>query len=191
MARLDAVRDALPDFARDAKLNLASVLGPGALGDAQRWGVAVATAAAARHRPLLDAMVADALATVGPAVVDDALAAASLMAMNNVFYRFRHFVEGHEAEYARRPARLRMQRIGKPATSRADFELFCLAVSAVNGCESCVRAHEHTVREHGVSIDQVHDAIRIASTIHAVAVSLEAAAALPSPAVQTATAVPT
>jgi len=59
------------------------------------------------------------------------------------------------------------------ATNKADFELFCLAVSAVNGCEMCVRSHEEVVLTVGLSTDQVHDAVRIAATMHGVAVALE------------------
>jgi alkyl hydroperoxide reductase subunit D len=95
------------------------------------------------------------------------------MAMNNVYYRFRHMV-GKDS-YSTRPARLRMNRIGQPRTSRAEFELLCLAVSAINGCEACVRSHEAAVVEGGLTEDQVHDAVRIASVLHAAAVALELA----------------
>ena len=104
-------------------------------------------------------------------MVEDAKAAAALMGMNNVYYRFRHLV-GRE-EYAQKPARLRMQRIAQVATNKADFELFCLAVSAINGCETCIRSHEQVVREGGLNEDQVNDAIRIAATFHGAAVALE------------------
>jgi len=174
MAALDAIRDALPEPARDTKLNLQAVLQPGAPGPltpAQRWGVAVATAAAARNAALLDAVLRDAAAEVDAAVIDDALAAASLMAMNNVYYRFRHMVG--KPSYSEKPARLRMNRLVKPATSKVDFELFSLAVSAVNGCETCVRSHEQVVTQGGLSEDAVHDAVRIAAVVHAAAVSLE------------------
>jgi alkyl hydroperoxide reductase subunit D len=66
-----------------------------------------------------------------------------------------------------------MQRIAKPASNKADFELFCLAVSAINGCEMCVRSHEEVVRNAELTEEQVHDAVRIAAVIHAAAVSLE------------------
>jgi lipoyl-dependent peroxiredoxin subunit D len=147
------------------------VLQPGNLTPEQVWGVAVATAIASRNPQLRQAVLEDALLTVPPAVVEDAKAAASLMAMNNVYYRFRHMV-GKE-EYGQKPARLRMQRLAQVATNKADFELFCLAVSAVNGCETCVRSHEEVVLQAGLSSDQVHDAVRIAATLHGVAVALE------------------
>ena len=179
MAGLDAVRDALPDYAKDIRLNLQTAFAEGALTPAQRWGVAVASAATARSPRLLEAMVADARREVGEAVVEDALAAAALMAMNNVYYRFRHAV-GKPA-YAQKPARLRMNRLGKAATNKADFELFSLAVSAINGCEVCVQAHEKAVLDAGLTEDHVHDAVRIAAVIHSAAVALETASMVAAP----------
>src|SRR5690606_15548460 len=137
----------------------------------QRWGVAVASAIATRNPALRSAISTRAAELVEPAVLDDARAAAALMAMNNVFYRFRYQVG--EPAYAQRPARLRMTRIARPATNKVDFELFCLAVSAINGCEACVRSHEAAVRSGGLSEDAVHDAVRIAATMSGAAVALE------------------
>ena len=172
MSAVEALRDTIPEPARDIKLNLQSVLQAESLTAAQRWGVAIASAVAARSPRLRDAFIEDArAANVGDAVIDDALAAASLMAMNNVFYRFRHMVA--KEIYTQKPARLRMQRIAKPATNKPDFELFCLAVSAINGCEMCIRSHEEAVITGGLGEDQVHDAVRIAATMNAAAVALE------------------
>lgn len=170
-AALDAVREAIPDLAKDIRLNLSSVLAPGTLTPAQRWGTAVAAAAASRHPGLRDALVDAARAEVEPAVIEDALAAAALMAMNNVYYRFRHMV-GKES-YSEKPARLRMNRLIRPAASKLDFELYSLAVSAIEGCETCVRSHEAVVVDGGLTEDAVHDAVRIAAVVHAAAVSLE------------------
>jgi alkyl hydroperoxide reductase subunit D len=171
MDALERLRALLPEAAKDIRLNLQSVLEGGALSPAQRWGVAIASALAARQPALRDAVLADAAGHVDAAVVDDARAAAALMAMNNVYYRFRHIVG--KPSYGEKPARLRMNRLARPATSKADFELYSLAVSAINGCESCVRAHEHAVVSGGLSEEHVHDAVRIAATIHAAAVALE------------------
>jgi alkyl hydroperoxide reductase subunit D len=68
-----------------------------------------------------------------------------------------------------------MNRLAKPATAKADLELFSLAASAINGCEICVQAHEKAVLDAGLSEDNVHDAVRIAAVIHAAAVALAAA----------------
>lgn len=176
MSALLSIQDALPEAARDIRLNLQMVLQGGALTPEQRWGVAVAAACAARNPVLRRAVLADARAEVPPEVVEDAVAAASLMAMNNVYYRFRHLV-GNPA-YGKKPARLRMNRLVKPAASKLDFELFSLAVSAINGCGTCMQSHENVVIQGGLSEDQVHDAVRIAATIQAAAVSLEAGAEL-------------
>jgi alkyl hydroperoxide reductase subunit D len=172
MTAIAALSERLPDAARDIKLNLQSVLETSSLNDAQRWGVAVACAIAARNPDLKKAVMDDATAKTDAAVIDDGVAAAVLMGMNNVYYRFRHMIG--KPVYETKPARLRMQRIVKPATNKADFELFCLAVSAINGCEACVKSHEHVVLEGGLSEDQVHDAVRIAAVVHAAAVALEA-----------------
>lgn len=172
MSSVETLRARLPEYARDIKLNLQSVLQPGGtLSTEQRWGVAVASAAASRNGELLDAMLADAQAEVSPAVVEDALAAAALMGMNNVYYRFRHLIG--KPSYEQKPARLRMQRIAKPATNKADFELFCIAVSAINACELCLRSHEAVVLEGGLTEDHVHEAARIAAVVNATAISLE------------------
>lgn len=167
--------EALPEAAKDLKLNLQSVLGDGTLSKEQRFGIALACAFAARNEALRDALAADARATIGEvaeeAWFEDAQAAAALMAMNNVYYRFRHMIG--KPSYGAMPAKLRMSRIANPKTSKLDFEFMCLAVSAINACEMCVRSHEHSLLEMGASEVQVHDAVRIAAVVNAVAVSLE------------------
>jgi alkyl hydroperoxide reductase subunit D len=172
MESLEALRAALPEAAKDIKLNLQSVLtGQSTLSEPQRWGVALASAYAARERNVVTAVLAEASKLDNPGLIEDAKAAAALMAMNNVYYRFRHMVA--KPSYETKPARLRMNRIAQPATNKTDFELFSLAVSAINGCSSCIVAHEKVVIEGGLSEEQVNDAVRIAATIHAAAVALE------------------
>jgi alkyl hydroperoxide reductase subunit D len=171
MRALEDLRNALPEAAKDIRLNLQSVLQGGALTPAQRWGVAIAASIAARNPELQQALVAEALREVPAAVVEDAQAAAAVMAMNNVYYRFRHMVG--KPSYSQKPARLRMNRLVQPAGNKVDFELFALGVSTINGCETCVRAHEAAVVEGGLGEDHVHDAVRIAATVQAAAVALE------------------
>jgi len=171
MGALELVRQELPEAAKDVRLNLQSVLETTSLTPAQKWGVAIASAIAAKSPRLRDALVQDAMAEVDAGVIEDARAAAVLMAMNNVYYRFRHMVG--KPIYGEKPAGLRMNRLMQPATNRVDFELMSLAVSAISGCETCVRAHEKTVTDGGITADQVNDAVRIAATIHAAAVALE------------------
>ncbi|HTW37938.1 MAG TPA: carboxymuconolactone decarboxylase family protein [Steroidobacteraceae bacterium] len=167
---LDSIRNALPDYARDLKLNLGSVLSPGGapgLTEAQIWAVALSSAIAARNVELAHGIEALAAAHLDEAGVNAARAAAAVMGMNNVYYRFLHLV-GDE-EYQRLPARLRMNVIANPGIERVDFELCSLAVSALNGCGTCVASHERQLRQHGVSREAVQSAVRIASVVHAVA----------------------
>ena len=171
MEALKSLGASFPEAARDIKLNLQSVLQESSLAPRLRWAVALASAFATRHPALREAILRDGQAHLDEAATDDARAAAVLMAMNNVYYRFRHMI-GKES-YSQMPARLRMQRIVKPASNKVDFELFCLAVSAINACEMCIRSHEDVVIKGGLSEDQVHDAIRIAATINAAAVAIE------------------
>jgi alkyl hydroperoxide reductase subunit D len=174
MKMLDAIRDAIPETAKDIRLNIAATLDGGSLSPTQRWAVAVACAAASRNARLYQAVLAEARALPDaglPAAIEDGQAAAALMGMNNVLYRFRHLIG--KASYRTMPARLRMQRIAKPAGPKVDFELYCLAVSAINGCETCLQAHERVVVDGGLTEENVFDAVRIASTIHAAAVALE------------------
>lgn len=167
---MDALRDRIPEYARDLRLNIASVLTPqGApgLSEPQLWMTALATAIASRNAELARLIEAEAAARLQPAEVEAARAAAAIMGMNNVYYRFLHLVE--DEEYARLPARLRMNVIGSPGIARTDFELVSLAVSAVNGCGKCVLAHERVLRQHEVSREAVQSAVRVAAVIHAVA----------------------
>ena len=131
----------------------------------------MASAIAARNPRLRKAVLADAGRTAPPEVVDDAKAAAAIMAMNNVYYRFRHMIG--KPIYSEKPAGLRMNRLVQPATNKVDFELFSLAVSAINGCEMCIRAHEKAVIDGGLTPDHVNDTVRIAATMQAAAVALE------------------
>jgi alkyl hydroperoxide reductase subunit D len=167
---MEALRDRIPEYARDLRLNLSSVLTPqGApgLSEKQLWMTALASAIASRQPELARAVESVAAQKLEPAETEAARAAAAIMGMNNVYYRFLHLVE--DDEYSRLPARLRMNVIGNPGIARADFELVSLAVSAVNGCGKCVTAHERVLRQHEISREAVQSAVRIASVMHAVA----------------------
>ncbi len=97
--------------------------------------------------------------------IAEAAACASLLASNNVFYRFRHFTQ--KEKYTQIPARIRMQLMMKPVTGKEFFELMSLAISAVNGCEMCVNAHEDSLIKLGTTEERVFDAVRIASLVTA------------------------
>lgn len=184
MTTFEDLRQSLPEAAKDIKLNLEAVLAESSLSEEQRWGTAVASAIATRNPALVKATYEAAKEHASAEVIDDAIAAASLMAMNNVYYRGKHML-GDEA-YAKKPARLRMNRIARPASEKVNFELFALAVSAINACESCVRAHVNGVTKLGLNEEQVHDSLRIAATFQGAAVALEAGALGPFPQAQAA-----
>jgi alkyl hydroperoxide reductase subunit D len=178
MTTLDTIRDSLPDYARDLKLNLGSVLAPtGApgLSEKQIWGVALASAIASRNTQLAHDIEQLATAHLDEAYLNASRAAAAIMGMNNIYYRFLHLVE--DPEYKQMPARLRMNVLGSPGIDKMDFELLSLAVSAINGCGTCVAAHERQLRQHGTGREAVQSVIRIAATFHAVAAVLETAKA--------------
>jgi alkyl hydroperoxide reductase subunit D len=175
---MEAIRDVLPDYARDLKLNIGTVLtaqGAPGLTERQIASVALATAIAARNQQLTRAIETWAEPYLDAAHVNASRAAAAIMGMNNIYYRFLHLVE--DGEYQTMPARLRMNVIGNPGIDKLDFELLSLAVSAVNGCGMCVTAHERKLRGGGVSREAIQSAVRIASVIHAVAGVLDYQAA--------------
>ena len=176
MSGLDDLKAALPEYAKDLKLNLGSVIGTSTLPEQRLWGTVLATAIAARNPAVLKALAADAREHLSGAAFDAARGAAAIMGMNNVYYRSKHHLREQEvAGYDDLPARLRMHIIGNSGgVDKADFEYWCLAVSAVNGCGQCLASHEHVLREAGVTKEQVHEGIRIASVVHAVAVTVEA-----------------
>jgi alkyl hydroperoxide reductase subunit D len=177
MLTLDSIREALPGYARDLQLNLGSVLstaGAPGLSERQIWAVALAAAAASRNAGFTRELQTLAAAHLDAAHINAPHAAAAVMVMNNVYYRFLHLVE--DEEYGKLPARLRMNVIGSPGIAKADFELLALAVSAINGCGTCVASHERQLRQHGLSREAVQSAVRIAATVHAVARVLESGA---------------
>lgn len=172
---IEALRNRLPEYAKDLKLNLGSLVSETLLTPQQRAGTFVASALAARNPEVTQAIVAE----FGPALSAEALtaakAAAAIMGMNNVYYRFVHLAGG---DYANMPARLRMNVMGRPGVDKVDFELWSLAVSAINGCGMCIESHEKVVRQGGLSTEQVQAAVRIAAVVHAVAATLDGENAL-------------
>jgi alkyl hydroperoxide reductase subunit D len=171
---LEDLRATIPEYARDLRLNLGSVLtvaGAPGLNEAQIWVIALSAALAARNARFARQIEALAAGLLQPAQLQAAHAAAAIMGMNNVYYRFLHLVE--DEEYRRMPARLRMNVLASPGIDKVDFELAALAVSTINACGMCITAHEQTLRQHGVTREQVHSTVRIAATIHAVAGVLE------------------
>jgi alkyl hydroperoxide reductase subunit D len=175
---LDRIKAGLPDYAKDLRLNLESVLSEGGAPGLSRKQIAIvalAAAVASRHAPLTEAIADFASRHADEKELDGARTAAALMGMTNIYYRFLHLVENDE--YGTLRAGLRMNAMANPGGDKIDFDLASVAVSAINGCGSCVASHERTLRKHGVSAQAVQSAARIAAVIHAVAVVLEQQAA--------------
>jgi alkyl hydroperoxide reductase subunit D len=168
---IEALKNALPEYAKDLKLNLSSLAGEALLSEQQRAGTFIACALASRERTTTAAILSEFAPKLSPEALAAARAAAAIMAMNNVYYRFTHLASA--PDYKTLPARLRMNVIAKPGVEKADFELWCLAVSAINGCGVCIDSHEKVLREAGLTAEQVQAAVRIAATVHAVAATLD------------------
>ena len=173
---IDALRDRIPDYAKDIRLNLGSLAGETALNDQQKWGCFLASALASRNADVIRAVAADAQEKLSPEAANAAKSAAAIMAMNNVYYRALHLMS--EQVYTTLPAKLRMNVIGNPGVEKVDFELWSIAVSAINGCGMCLDSHEKVVRKAGLSTEQVQAALRIGAVVHAAAAVLDGEAAL-------------
>ncbi|URM89822.1 alkyl hydroperoxide reductase [Streptomyces sp. MRC013] len=173
---LDALKSALPDYAKDLKLNLGSVIGNSDLPQQQLWGTVLACAIASRSPKVLAELEPEARERLTPEAYEAAKAAAAIMAMNNVFYRTRHLLS--DPEYGTIRAGLRMNVIGNPGVEKVDFELWSLAVSAVNGCGQCLDSHEQVLRKAGLERETIQEAFKIAAVIQAVGATLDAEAVL-------------
>ncbi len=159
--------ETLPDYAKDLRLNVGSLLNDQTLGDQRKYGLLLACAHGSGHRPLVAAVEAEAEGKLTPEAANAARAAAAVMAMNNVYYRFVHL--SSNPVYGTLPAKLRMNVIGNPGIDKADFELFSLAVSAMNGCGMCIDSHERVLQQHGVKAEHIQTAARIGAVLKAVA----------------------
>ena len=176
---LDALRETLPAYAKDLSLNLSSLQAETLMSDQQKWGTFVASAYAVGSGPVVRAVDAAAReAGLSDEAHTAAKAAAAIMGMNNVYYRALHIMH-NGAEYRALPARLRMTVIGNPGVDKTDFELWCTAVSAINGCGMCIDAHEEELKKRGVTAQAIQAALRIGAVVNAVSrvVDAEAAAA--------------
>src|ERR1700738_5636779 len=172
---VENLKAALPEYAKDLKLNLGAIPRTAVLNDEQLWGTLLASAAATRNAQVLGEIGTEAADNMSTEAYNAALGAASIMGMNNVFYRGRGFLEGRYDDL--RPG-LRMNIIGNPGVDKANFELWSFAVSSINGCSHCVAAHEHTLREAGVEREAILEALKIAAIVTGVAQAITTAQTL-------------
>jgi alkyl hydroperoxide reductase subunit D len=159
--------ESLPDYAKDLRLNLSSILNDQQLGEDRKSGLLLACAHGSGYRPLVAAAEAHVQGKLTETQADAARGAAAVMAMNNVYYRFVHLVAN--PEYGTMPARLRMNVIGSHGIPKEEFELFSIAVSAMNGCGMCIDSHERVLVEHGVKSETIQSAVRIGAVMKALA----------------------
>ncbi|WCT12411.1 carboxymuconolactone decarboxylase family protein [Mucilaginibacter jinjuensis] len=153
-------------YVRDLKLNFTSTLTSEHLSAKECALLGLSTAINNTNKPLADYYTKYAEEQGATAAdIAEAVGCASLLASNNVFYRFRHFTQ--KEKYTQIPARIRMQLMMKPVTGKEFFELMSLAISAINGCEMCVNAHEDSLIKLGTTEERIFDAVRIASLVTA------------------------
>ena len=170
---LEALKGLMPDFAKDIKLNISSVIKEdpnSGLTLNQIYGIALSAAYATKNHAVVEAVSGEAAATLTQEEVNAAKAAATVMAMNNIYYRFIHLA--HDNELSQMPAGLRMNVIGSPGIDKVTFELYSLGVSAINGCGLCIESHAKHVQQNGISKAGVQHTVRIAAVLNAAAQAL-------------------
>lgn len=163
--KIDLLVKSESKYLRDLRMNLKSIYKSNVLSEKEISLLALSIAANNKNEVLLNAYTT--LATEHSATeaeMAEAIACASLLSANNVLYRFRHFVD--KESYNTMRASIRMNIMLTPVLGKEFFELMSLAVSAVNGCEMCVKSHEASVLEAGGSEERIWDAIRIASVVN-------------------------
>lgn len=174
---MDTLIDSLPNYAKDLKLNYSTLVRQNMeLTPQQLWGTVVVSSLATRNAALTAAVLQEAAAHLSPQALEAAKSAAAIMGMNNIFYRFLHLTSNEK--YGTMPSRLRMNVIRTHGIEPVDFELWSIAVSAINGCGKCVDSHEKVVRDKGASEEIVLAVLRVASVIHAIGAVLDAEAAV-------------
>jgi alkyl hydroperoxide reductase subunit D len=173
---IENLKESLPDFSKDVRLNLSNIAIDETLGEQTKYGLMLACGIATRNRQVMRAFDREAAAHLSAQALDAARAAATIMAMNNIYYRFVHLASNKA--YAAMPAKLRMNVIANPGVPKSDFELWSLAVSAINGCGLCIDSHEKVLGEAGVSQETIQTAVRFAAVIQSVALALETAEVL-------------
>lgn len=161
------------DYAKDIKLNVSSVLKTdpeSSLKENQIYAIALSCAFAVKNATVVEYILEKSQDILSQEEIKGAKAATTIMAMNNIYYRFGHLVS--DKDYLTMPAKLRMNVIANPGVDKIDFELYSLAVSAINGCGLCIDSHVKHLVKLGVDKLTIAHSVRIASVINAVAQTL-------------------
>ena len=175
---IETLKSALPEFAKDIKLNLSTLASDESLNQQQLYGAFLACAIATRQQDVMAAFEAEVAGKLSETAINAARSAAVIMAMNNVYYRSVHIMTNKD--YHSMSAKLRMNILANHGVDKIDFELWSLAVSAVNGCGMCLDAHEAQLIKHDLTKEQIQTALRIAATINAAATAMDAMKTIPS-----------
>jgi lipoyl-dependent peroxiredoxin subunit D len=169
MEFLQALKDQIPDYAKDIRLNLDATIARSSLAAEDALGVALAAAFAARSKPLVDAFTAH----TPQAERQAALTAAALMGMNNVWYPFVEMAD--DADLKTQRPELRMNAYASHGgVAKIKFEAFALAASIVGMCHFCVKSHHDLLKKEGMTTQQLRDIGRIAAVVNAAAQTLAA-----------------
>ena len=168
----EVLKEELPEYAKDIKLNLSSMVNTSKLSEQQLWGAILGTAIASRNAKVIAELSAEAKTHLSDVAYVAAKGAAALMAMNNVYYRGMHLLG--DPEYQNLRAGLRMNFMANHGVDKLDFELWSLAVSAINRCQRCLESHEQVLVKAGASRETVQEAVKIAAIVNSVSVTLEA-----------------
>lgn len=166
---LDAIKDRIPDYAKDIRLNLDAVVARSSLPPEDALGVALAAAFASKSAPLIEAFRANTPA----AEANAALTAAALMGMNNVWYPFIEMAADEELKSVR--PELRMNAYATSGgVEKKKFEAYALGASIVGKCHFCVQSHYALLKKEGYTVQQLRDIGRIAAVVNAAAQVLAA-----------------
>lgn len=174
---IEELKSNLPDSAKDIKLNLSSIMteeGAKELTVKQIYMIALSSAYSIKNRRIVSSVLEEANEYLSPVEISATQSAAVIMSMNNIYYRFVHLVG--DKSFAAMPAGLRMNAIAHSGINKVDFELCCLAVSAINGCGMCMDSHTAALTKAGVSKVSIQSAIRIAAVFNAAALGITIAA---------------
>lgn len=164
---IEQLKQQIPEVAKDIRLNLSTLFNavPSGLTAVQFFGIALSVAYTLKSANLIAALKEEGADFIDEPLNNAAQLAAALMAMNNIYYRAIHLAE--DKELSQLPAQLRMNGLANPGVPKLDFELFALAVSAINGCGMCIKAHIHQAKASGMGDVAIQNVLRIAAILNA------------------------
>ena len=171
---LENIKQSLPDYAKDLRINLDSIFNPenlAGLTEKQVYGSALSVAYATKNSFLIENLLKVSESFLSEADRTGIKTAVSLMGMNNVYYRSVHLAE--DPELSKRPAGLRMMMMQKHGLSQIDFEIYSLAVSCLFGCGLCIKSHSSKLKKEGLSLAGVQSVIKTVAVIQGVNQSLD------------------